>query len=176
MHSQCPHPITSPVVRNISHLANRDNPQMHGPWATAQLPSAKRRLSVPVGERESSQRGSSIPSTIQDQNSTPSSSLNDSRIADITFHVNSTPSTTQRCSIITPTATPGTRSRNSPAHSGTVQADATCRVVSSPASGIASTPTSLRGHENLPTIISNPEAPAIITNPLRSRPTESNHR
>jgi hypothetical protein len=168
MHSQCPHPITSPVVRNISHLANCENPQMHGPSAKAQLPPAKRRLSVPVGERESFQRGRSIPSTIQNQNSTTSSSLNDSRIADITQHVNSTQSAPQRWSIITPTTTPGTKSLNSPAHSGTVQADATCHVVSSPTSGIASTPTSLRGLENLPTTIPNPEACATITNPVRT--------
>jgi hypothetical protein len=39
-------------------------------------------------------------------------------------------------------------------------------VASSPASGIASTPTPLSGLENLPTPIPNPEARAIITNPL----------
>jgi len=49
-------------------------------------------------------------------------------------------------------------------------------VVSSPASGIASTPTPLSGLENLPTPIPNPEACAIITKPLRTRPTERNQR
>jgi len=54
--------------------------------------------------------------------------------------------------------------------------DPTHRVVSSPASGFASTPTPLSGVENWPTPIPNPEASAIITNPLRTRATESNQR
>jgi hypothetical protein len=49
-----------------------------------------------------------------------------------------------------------------------------CRVVSSPASGIASSPTPLSSHENLPTPIPNPEVRGIITNPLRTRATERN--
>jgi len=65
------------------------------------------------------------------KNSTPSSSLNNSRVADITQHVTSTPSATQRRSIITLTTTPGTSSRNTPAPSRTIQTDSTCRVVSS---------------------------------------------
>jgi hypothetical protein len=80
--------------------------------------------------------------------------------------VTSTPSATQRRSIITPTATPGTSSRNTPAPSGITQTDSTRRVVSSPASGIASTPTPLSSLEILPTSILNPEARAIISNPL----------
>jgi hypothetical protein len=51
-----------------------------------------------------------------------------------------------------------------------------CRVVSSPASGIASTPTPLCPFENLPTPIPNPEAHAIITNPLQTQDTEKNPR
>jgi hypothetical protein len=176
MPSQSTHPDTTPVVRNVRSLANRQNQQKRGPSGNSQLPPPKRRVSVPAGERDSSQGGSSVRSTIQGQNSTPSSSLNNSRVADITQRVTSTPSATQRLSIITPTATPGTSSRNTPAPSGTIQTDSTRRVVSSPASGIASTPTPLSGLENLPTPIPNPEARAIITNPLRTRATEKNQR
>jgi hypothetical protein len=176
MPSQSTHPDTTPVVRNVRSLANRQNQQKRGPSGNSQLPPPKRRVSVPAGERDSSQGGSSVRSTIQRQNSTPSSSLNNSRVADITQRVTSTPSATQRRSIITPTATPGTSSRNTPAPSGTIQTDSTRRVVSSPASGIASTPTPLSGLENLPTPIPNPEARAIITNPLRTRATEKNQR
>jgi len=86
----------------------------------------------------------------------------------------STPHATQQRSIITPTAPPGTNSRNTPTLSETIQTDSTCCVVSSPASGIASTPTPLRALENLPTPIPNPEACAIITNPLRTCDTEMN--
>jgi hypothetical protein len=176
MPSQSPHPDTTPVVRNVRSLANRQNPQKRGPLGNSQLPPAKRRVSVPAGERDTSQGGSSVPSTIQGQNSTPLSSLNNSRVADITQRVASTPSATLRRSINTPTATPVTSSRSTPAPGGTLQTDSTRRVVSSPASGIASTPTPLSGLENLPTPIPNPEARAIITNPLRTRATERNQR
>jgi len=176
MPSQSPHPDSTPVVRNVRSLANRQNQQTRGPSGNSQLPPAKRRVSVPADERDTSQGGSSVPSTIQGQNSTPLSSLNNSRIADITQHVASTPSATLRRSIYTPTATPVTSSRSTPAPGGTLQTDSTRRVVSSPASGIASTPTPLSGLENLPTPIPNPEARAIITNPLRTRATERNQR
>ena len=69
---------------------------------------------------------------------------------------------------------PGTSSRSTPAPGETLQTDSMRRIVSSPASGIASTPTSLSGLENLPTPIPNPEARAIITNPLQTRATEKN--
>jgi len=167
MPSLSPHPVTSPVVWNVR---SRQNQQKRGPSGNSQPPPTKRRVSVPADERDSSQGGSSVASTIQGQNSIPSSSLNHSRVADIT------PSTTQRRSIITPTATPGTSSPNKPAHSGTSQTESTLRVVSSPASGIASTPTPLSGLESLPTPIPNPEARAIITNPLRTRATERSQR
>jgi len=177
MPSQSPHPDTTPVVRNVRSLSNRQNQQKHGHSGNSQLPPAKRRVSVPAGERDSSQGGSFVSSTIQGQNSTPSSSLNNSRVADITQRVAATPSTTQRPSMITPTATPGTSSCNTPAPSGTIQTDSTRRVVSSSASGIASsTPTPLSGLENLPTPIPNPEARSIITNPLQTRATEKNQR
>jgi hypothetical protein len=142
----------------------------------SQLPPDKRRVSVPAGERDSSQGGSCIASTIQGHNSTPSSSLNNSSVADITQRVTSTPSATQRRSIITPTTTPGTSSHNTPAPSRITQTDSARHVVSSPESGIASTPTALSGLDNLPTPIPNPEACVIITNPLRTRATERNLR
>ena len=166
MASKSPHPDPSPVIRNVQCLPNRQIPQKRGPSGNSQLLTAKRRVSEPAGVRDSSQGGSSVPSKIEGQTSTPSSSLNNCRVADITQHLTSAPSATQRRLIITPTAMPGTSSRNTPAPSGMIQTDSTRRVVSSPASGIASTPTSLSGLENLPTPIPNPEARMIITNPL----------
>jgi len=97
-------------------------------------------------------------------------------VADITQRVTVTPSATQRRSMITPTAMLGTSSRSTPAPGGTSQTDSTHRVVFSLVSGIASTHTPLCGLENLPTPIPNPEARAIITNPLRTRATERNQR
>jgi hypothetical protein len=176
MPSQSTHPDPTPVVRNVRSVANRLNQQKRGPSGNSQIRPPKRRVSVPAGERDSSQGGSSVCSTIQGQNSTLSSSLNNSRVADITQCVTSTPSATQRLSIIPPTATPGLSSRNTPAPSGTIQTDSTRRIVSSPASGIASTPTPLSGLEILPTLIPNPEARAIITNPIRTPATEKNLR
>jgi len=176
MPSQSPHPDTTPVVRNVRSLANSQNQQKRGPSGNSQLPPAKRRVSVTAGERDSSQGGSFVPSTIQGQDSTPSSSLNNSRVADIPQRVTSNPSTTQQRSIITPTPTLGTSSRNTPAPSRSIQTDSTRRVVSSPAYGSASTPTPLSGLENLRTLIPNQEARTIITNPLRKRHTEKNQR
>jgi hypothetical protein len=176
MPSQSPHPDTTPVVRNVQSLANRQNQPMGEPSGNSQLPPAMRRVSVPAGERDSSQGGGFVLSTIQGQNSSPSSSLNNARVADITQCVTSTPSTTQRRSIITPTATPGTNSRYTPAPSGTIQTDSTRRIVSSPASGIASTSTPLSGLENLSTPIPNPDARVIITYPLRTLATGKNQR
>jgi len=115
MPSQSPHPDTTPVVRNVRSFANRQNQQKRWPSGNSQLSSAKRRVSVPAGERDTSQGGSSVPNTIQSQNSTPSSSLNNSRVADITQRVASTQSATLRRSINTPTATPVTSSRCTPA-------------------------------------------------------------
>jgi hypothetical protein len=176
MVSQHPHPDTTPVVRNVQRLANRQNQPQHGPLGNSQLPPAKRRVSAPAGERNTSQGGSSVPSTIQGQNSTPSSSLNNSCVADITQGVASTPSATMRGAIYTPTAMPCTSSRSTPPPGGTSQTDSTSHVVSCPASGIASPPTPLRGLENLPPPIPNPEGHSIITNPLRMRATERNQR
>jgi hypothetical protein len=134
-----------------------------------------RHVFVLAGEKDSSQAGSSVPSTIQGQNCTPSSSLNKSRDAENNQHLTSTPDTTLRRSLNGPTATPGTSTHSTPTHGGTSQTDSVRRVVSIPASGIASTPTHLSGLENLPTPIPNPGACAIITNPLRTRATDKNH-
>jgi hypothetical protein len=172
MHSQSPHPDPTPVIRNVRCLANRYNQQKCGPSGNSQLPHAKGHVCIPVGKRDSTQGASSVPSTIQGHNSTPSSSLNNACVADINQCVTSTPSATQRRSTNTTTATPGTSSRSTPAPGGT----STRRVVSSPASGVVITPTPLRGHENLPTPIPNPEARSIITNPLRTRATEQIQR
>ena len=174
MPSQSPHPDKTPVIRNVRSLANHQNQQKHGHLRNSQHPPAKRCVSILGGERDSSQGGSSIASTIHGQNSTSSSSLNNSRIADITLRVTSTPSATQPRSINTPTATPGTSFRSTPAPGWTSQKDSTHHVVSSPTSGIALTRTALNGLENLPTHIPNPEARVIITNPLRMWATEKN--
>ena len=167
MPSQSPHPGTTLVVRIVQIQQKRR------PLGNSQLPPAKRRDSAPAGESHSSQAGSSIASTIPGQNSTPSSSLNNSGVADITQRVTSTPSATQRRSMITPTAMPGTCSHSSPAPRETSETDSTHRVVSSLASGIASTPTPLHGLENLSTPIPNPEGHPTITNPLTTRATET---
>jgi hypothetical protein len=162
MSSQSPHLGMSPVVHNVQSLADRWNQQKCRPSGNSKLPPAKRRSSVPAGKRDSFHGQSSIAPTIEGQNSIPSSSLNNSRVADITQRVTSTRSATQRQSINTPNATLVTSRRSTPAHGGT----STCRVVSSPTFSIAITPTPLSGLENLPTPIHNPEARAIITNPL----------
>jgi hypothetical protein len=76
----------------------------------------------------------------------------------------------------TPTATLAGRSHRTPAPGGTLQTDSMRHVISSPAFGIASTPTPLSALDNLPTPIPNPEARAIVTNPLRKRVTERDPR
>jgi len=88
----------------------------------------------------------------------------------------STRSTALQRSLNTPTATPGTSSRNTPASGGKSPTDSTRCVVSGHAFGIASTPTPPSGLENLPTLIPNPESLTIITNPLQTRATEPNQR
>jgi len=130
-------------------------------------------MSAPAGKRDSSPGQSSLASTIHGRNSTPTSLLNNSHVADITQWVTSTLSATPQLSIDTPTDMPGT---STPPPRGTTQTDSTHRLVSSPASGIASTPTPLSGLENLPTPIPNPEARMIIKNPLQTRATERNQR
>jgi len=174
--SQNPHPVTTPVVRNVPGLCNRQNQQKCGPSGISQLPLAKRFNSVPAGKMDSFQGGSSVADTIQVQNSTPSCSLNNFRIADITQCVSSTFSATQARSIFTPTAMPGPSSHNTVAPTGIIQTDSICRIVFCPASSIAITPTPLSSPENLPTPIPNPKAGAIISNTLPTRATERNQR
>jgi len=176
MPSQSPHPDTTLVVWNVWSLANRQYQQKCRTSGKSQLLPAKKHVSIPAGKRDSSQGGSSIPSTIQGQNSNPSSYLNNSRIADNTQYMTSTPSATQRGSINPPTATPAMSSRNTPVPGGTLQTDPMCCVVSSPASGNACTPTPPSGLENLPTPIPNPEARMFIPNPLQMQSTEKNQR
>jgi len=174
MPSQRPQHDTTPVVWNIRTFPNCQN-QKCGHSGNSQLPPAKRSVSVPAGESDSAQEGSSAPSTIHGQNSTPLSSLNNARVEDITECMNFTLSSTEWHLIITPTATLGTSSRNTPAPSGTIQTDSTHHGVASPASSIANTRTPLSGLENLSTPIPNPEAHAIIANPLRTQANETNH-
>jgi len=160
MPSQRSHPDMTPVVRIVQKQ------QKARPAGNSHLPPAKRCVSAPAAKRDSSQGGSSVASPINGQNSTPSSLLNNSGLVNVTQSVPSTLSATQRRSINTPTALLGTSSRSTPAARGTSQAVSTHHAVSSLASGIASTPTPLSSLEYLPTTIPNPEARAIITNPL----------
>jgi hypothetical protein len=104
-----------------------------------------------------------LASTIHGKNCTPSSSLNNCGMPDITQHMNSSPSAIQRRSIGTPSATLGTTSYNSAAPGGISQTDSTHHIEFSPAYSIASTPTSLSDLENQPTTIPYPEAHMIIT-------------
>ena len=143
MPSQRPHPDMTLVMRNDRSLVNRQNEHKCGPSGNSQLPPGMRRISILAGERDSSQRGSSVASTIRGLNSTHSSSLNNAHVADTTQCMTSTPVATQRWSIIPPTAMLGTCSRSRPAHEGTAQRDSTRHVVSNPASGIAHTCTYL---------------------------------
>jgi len=176
MSSHTSHLGTTPVVRNVRSLANRQNRQKRGQWGSSQLPPAKRHISVPAGERDSSQGGSSVASTIKGQNSIASSSLSNSSVAAQTQLMTSTLCTTQRRSSNAPATTSDTSSCSTPVPAETPQTDSTRRVVSSPVSGIASTPTPLRGLETLPTPFPNPEARAIITNPLWTQATQRNQR
>jgi len=176
MPDQSTHPVMCPVVRNDQRFANGPTQQPCGPAGNSELPPARRRVSVPAGKRYYSQGRSSVASTIEGQNSTPLSWLNNSRIADITQYVSSSPSATQRRSILTPTATPGTSSHHTPAPSRSKQTESMRRVVSSPASVIASNPTPLSCLEYLPTPIPNSEARAIMACPMRTRATERNRR
>jgi len=162
--SQSPHVDTTPVVQNVRSLANRQNEQKRGPSGKSQLLPAQRLVSVQAGERDSSQGGSSVASKIQGQNSLPSSSLNNSHVADNSQWVTSTRSATQRRSIYTPIATPVTRSCSTPAARGT----SICRVVSSPAFAIAITPNPHSGLENLPT-------PCLIQKPTQWLQIHSEH-
>jgi len=91
MPSQGAHADTTPVVWNVWRLASCLNQHKREPSGNSQLPPAMRFVSLPAGERDSSHGRSSISSTIQGQNPTPSSLLNNSRVADITRCATSTP-------------------------------------------------------------------------------------
>jgi hypothetical protein len=168
MPSESPHPDTTPVVRIVQKQ------QMRRALGNSQLPLARRRISAQSGERDSSQAGSSVSCTIPGQNCTPLSSLNNSGVGDIPQCVTPTLSGPQRRSMITLTAMPGRNSCSAPAPGGTSQTDSTCRIVSSFASGSASTPTPLRRLEHLPTPIPIPEVRVTIKNPLTTRATARN--
>jgi len=168
--SQSTHPDITLVVRNLQKQ------QKGGPSGKSRLPHAKRSVSTRAGKRYSSRGGGSTATTIHGQNSTPSSLLNNFGTADITQHLTSIPSRTQRWSIHSPTTTLGTSSRSTPAPGGMSQVEFTCHVVSRITSGIASTPTPLSGLEYLPTPNHNPKAHATIPNPLQTPATEMNQR
>jgi len=128
---------------------------MRGPPGNSQLPPAESLISVPAGKRDSSPGGSSVASTIQGYNSIPTSSLNNSRIADIMQRATSTLSVTQRQSINT-----ATTMQVASTHSGSAPGgNSTRRIVSSPTFGIAIIPTPLSDLENLPTPIRKPRSP-----------------
>jgi len=84
----------------------------HRSLGNTQLPPAQRWVSVLAGERDSSPRQSSTAYTMQRLIHTLSCSPNKSRVAVITYHVTSTPSTTLQWSINTATTTPGTSSQS----------------------------------------------------------------
>jgi len=169
MPSQSPHQELTPVIRNGQSLAVFENQQKSTTSGNSQHPHAQRCVFVPAGKREFcslyNQRG---------QNSTPSSLLKNSCIADIPQPMAFTAPTTEWQSISTATAMLGTSSHSPSASGGTSQKDSMCCVLSSPASGIASTPTPLSGPEYRPTPIPNQEAHTIISNPLRMRVSAMN--
>jgi len=171
-----PSPWHDSALTKCFHFANHQNQHKRVPSGNSQLPPTKRRVSVPAGERDYSQRVCSVASTIQGQNSIPWSLLNMSRVADITWRVTSTTSATQRRSMNTPTPTPGMNRGSTQTPGETSQTNSKHRVVSCPASGIAITSNPLTGLENLPNPIPNPEARAIITDPLWTWVTEKNQR
>jgi len=117
MPSPSSHLDMAPVVRMVQKQPERRR------LGTSHLPPDTRHVSALAGDRDTSQGGSSVASTIHNPNSTPSSSLNNSAMADITQRVTSTPFAAQRQSMNTPTTTPGTGSHSTPAPGGTSQAD-----------------------------------------------------
>lgn len=95
MPSHNPHPDMTPVIRNIHRLENSQIQLMSGPSWNSPLPPAKRCVSVFGGKWDSSEQRSSVASPIESKKSTPSSLLNNSRIADMTQCLTSTASTSQ---------------------------------------------------------------------------------
>jgi hypothetical protein len=129
------------------------------------------RIAVLATKKNCSQRGSSITSTIQGQNSTTSLSLSNCALVDITWCVTPTQSATQRQSTNTPSCMQVT-----PGSTRTPWTDSTCRIVCSPPSSIASTPRPLRSLEILLTCNHHPAAYAIMPNLLPMWDTQRNQK
>jgi len=119
MHSHSPQPNRTLVRRNVRSIVDRRNEHNGEPSGNCQLPPAKRWISVLPGNGDSPQWGSFVSSTIPGDNSTPSSSLNTSLVADVNQRGTSTPSATQQHSMNTPTTMPGTSSHSTAAPGGT---------------------------------------------------------
>jgi hypothetical protein len=105
MPSPTPHPDMTLVIRNVQSLPHHLNQQSRGPSGCSRLPPAKRRISIPAGKRGSFQGGFTVASIIQGKDSILSSSLNNSRIADINRRLTYTLSASKPRSINTPTDT-----------------------------------------------------------------------
>jgi hypothetical protein len=163
MPSQCNHPVTSLDIHNVQCLPTHQKQQTLAPYRHSELPGGKRCISVPAGERDLSQGGSSVASTVQGQNSTPSLAPNYSHIADITRRATSTRSATQRWSIITPTTTPDISSRNTPEPN--LHRETQCvALYPAPHPALLALPLLSAVLKTIPTPIPNPEARAIRTN------------
>jgi len=170
MPSQSPHPDTTAVLHSVRTA------QKLRCSGTSQLLLPKRCDAVLAGKLDSFQAGSSVACTNPVQHSAAPSWLNNFAVADINQHMSATLSTTQRLSMITSTAIPGTTSPCIAAPGRTSQADSTPRVVCSITSGIARTPTPLHGIENLSTPFPNSEPHMTIPNPPTTQATEQHQR
>jgi len=168
MHSKSHHSDTTTVVRDVRSLDNGQNQQKSGPSRNSQLRSAKRPVSVLAGLWDTFPGGSSIPYTIQGQNSNPLSSQNYSRLADITQCMASTPSATLPRSINTPTAPPARSNRSTPTPGGTSQTESTRRVVSSSASALLALPL-------LSAVLKTCLPPCLIQKPTQSLQIHCEH-
>jgi hypothetical protein len=159
---EIPHPDMTPVIQNVLRLVHCLIQQLREASGNSQPLPGKWCVSILAGERDSTQGGSSVVSTIEGTNSSPSSSLNNSRMADISQRVNSTLSGRLQWSINAPTSTPGSKRRCQTAPGGTSKR----YVVFCSAFGICITPIPLSCVEILPTAIPNAEARAIILKSL----------
>ena len=175
MHFQSLRLDNNPTVYNVNSLAN-DQIQPSRFLVYSKLPLAQGCLSIQTGDRDSFQWGSSVASTHLGQNSTPSLSRNNSRIADITQCIPSSLAATLQRILSTSTATPGSSSCSLPVPGNSTATYSMCQTVSSSASDIACTPTPLSGLDNLPNPIPNPEVHTIITKALWTRATHRNAR
>jgi hypothetical protein len=135
------------VVQNVQHFADHPKHEMCRPSGNSQLLPGNHNVSGPAGKRDSSEAESSICCTIRGRNSTRSSLLNNSHLADITQHVTFTQSASQLSSIDSPTAMLGTSSHSTASPGGASQTALSSCVVSRPASCIGCTCTPLSSHE-----------------------------